>query len=324
LFFAWVFETLAGVRLGRRILLIALTSGLVVFLLALAWPWEREPEYKGRRLNQWLEMCALVPLGPDARGARTAEAANEAVRQIGTNALPVLLRWTERSAPPWKDRLYSALQPLASRLGQGEALLFDVLQGERRAHWLSTYGFSILGEDARAATPELVRIMTAGSGGTNAIYALSIIGEGALPPLLSVVTNRGFQPTVRGYAMYAICGMAGFGTNDAWGVRVLANCLEDPDLAEAAADSLAKLHVGADLLLPPMAKCLQSTNVTVRINAMYGVWKFGREGGVLAPALLRLLSESEARAKQPAWGDQAEREAITNALLSIARELVDW
>src|SRR6266404_522741 len=72
-----------------------LQIALVVFLVAIASlvMWQvfhnREPAYQGKRLTVWIDEFAKSWLFPDARGEAQA-----AIREIGTNALPLLLQWT--------------------------------------------------------------------------------------------------------------------------------------------------------------------------------------------------------------------------------------
>jgi len=63
---------------------IALWVGLAAVVFAMAWAIERprEPVYKGSRVTEWLQ----------ARDQYRREEAEEAVRQIGSNAIPSLIR----------------------------------------------------------------------------------------------------------------------------------------------------------------------------------------------------------------------------------------
>src|SRR5690242_9922901 len=76
----------------RRRWIVGLVAIAVVVLVAVAvWPGEREPEYQGKKLSEWLEMQEKYP----------AEAAH-AVRAIGTDAVPFLVRWADYRVPGWK------------------------------------------------------------------------------------------------------------------------------------------------------------------------------------------------------------------------------
>jgi hypothetical protein len=71
----------------RRILLV---SSLLAILGVISWlvlrPHDPEPIYKGKPLTYWRD-CLIYRTSDPSQGE-----ANEAVQQIGTNALPTLLR----------------------------------------------------------------------------------------------------------------------------------------------------------------------------------------------------------------------------------------
>src|SRR5438876_6833658 len=68
-------------------------AGAVVFLSR----GPHQPEYEGRRLSQWIDRLALrsPPASPEAE---------EAIRHIGTNALPWLVKWSLYDVP-WPRRM---------------------------------------------------------------------------------------------------------------------------------------------------------------------------------------------------------------------------
>src|SRR6266478_5031865 len=106
----------------RRLLYFLLVGAGAAVVVSLAWPRQREPEYKGRKLSEW----AFLVTGPfpyhDSAFPKMPEA-EEAIRQIGTNALPWLLRWIrfdhpKPEPPAWKERLAA----LANKLRPGLSL----------------------------------------------------------------------------------------------------------------------------------------------------------------------------------------------------------
>src|SRR6266480_1197120 len=74
---------------------------VVVGLLVCGLFREREPEYGGKRLSEWVQV-----LGAHAANGGDAHLADEAIRHIGTNALPYLLKWLSYETPNWKFKLY--------------------------------------------------------------------------------------------------------------------------------------------------------------------------------------------------------------------------
>src|SRR5947207_12947583 len=81
----------------RRIIWVLAGSALAALAVTLALPTERQPEYGGRKLEEWLKLYA------ESRSSFTdGQEAAEAVRHIGTNALPWLLEWTDYEPSGWK------------------------------------------------------------------------------------------------------------------------------------------------------------------------------------------------------------------------------
>ena len=122
----------------------------------LLWPVEREPEYKGKKLIVWIGLCrkGFYSRGPERAETRDAV---EAVRQIGTNAIPFLVRWMDYDPPAWKLALVAAKRRLPEPFGQSEFIeRWIVHKGQVDD---AMVGFSILGPDASGAVPELARLM---------------------------------------------------------------------------------------------------------------------------------------------------------------------
>ena len=127
----------------RRVYLILGVVGVVLAgVLVAVFSREREPEDGGKRLSEWVEMS------PD-KGAETA------IRQIGTNALPYLLKWILYETPSWKTKLYEAVNPALKSLNS-EWGLSDP-KALRSAYAASA--FPLLGRQAQQAIPELTLML---------------------------------------------------------------------------------------------------------------------------------------------------------------------
>ena len=125
-------------------------SALVAVGLAMLLPWEREPEYKGRKLSEWIEVQSR-------RYPRDLPERIEAVRHIGTNALPYLLKWIEGAELP---KTYTRLDSAAMKLMDRETARRWVRYRQRKFYRAicAQWAFEILGTDAAAARPELIRL----------------------------------------------------------------------------------------------------------------------------------------------------------------------
>jgi HEAT repeat protein len=261
---------------------------------------DQEPSYNGRSLSDWL--VALTDHSPEGE----PEVAEEAIRQIGTNAIPFLVR-------------YSGYTPSLLRLGSTAAI-------SRLGHWLgrdwgepwnrreargtgAMEALGILGPAAATAIPELTRLMNSSGDferARHATFALGHIGRQALPPLMTVLTNP--QSPLRGCAALSLSLL---GTNALPAVPILIEYLQaTTDLALCATTSLGKLQQEPHLVVPALINTLQDSRPEIRCAAARALGQFGDQARPAQPALVNLLSDT----------DEGTRYAVTNALRAIAPE----
>ena len=135
----------------RRKGIILLTSAIVVvgFCFVLFGDRESQPQYQGRSLSSWLAIY-------DDLDPTTFEQAEEAIQQIGTNALPYLLRWIQYEPPAWRTSLRDGVP---SRIWDNSSFqrLISGRAGRRAAY--ARDGFRILGTNAVPVLPELERLL---------------------------------------------------------------------------------------------------------------------------------------------------------------------
>src|SRR6266404_2982002 len=99
----------------RRVYLLVVVLVVAGVLVAVFARREREPEYGGKRLSEWVRQYYQPR---KYGGSPNADIdASSALRNIGTNALPHLVRWLNYyEAPPWKSRLFGVVNPWLRRL----------------------------------------------------------------------------------------------------------------------------------------------------------------------------------------------------------------
>jgi HEAT repeat protein len=305
----------------RRYLLL----GILVVAVAVVARWSisslREPAYKGRRLGLWLAGYSSDHSSPEV---------DEAVRQMGTNCLPLLLRWLSAKHLGWTNQLGLPLPLLDARLVE-----------VRRAQ--ATQAFEALGEEAWAAVPALIEIYQQNlstAPGRAAARALSTIGPSAtnaVPFLLGGATNA--DPGVR---VVAVGTLSQIVSAPEQVVPVLICSLNDPDqevrdmaafalacyrkeakpaipaLLEKLKDpyhqvrgnaiwALAEAHAPAALAVPALTTALQDPQGFVRARAAQALGTFGAEAMPARKALIQLLSDP----------DQGVRDHVTQSLRSI-------
>jgi len=241
-------------RILLAFLLVALIGGLGWLVLR-----PREPAYQGKRLSVWLEQYwgSYSTLFADPNSPALLDAKN-AIRQIGTNGLPSLLRLTSARDSPLKKQLLAQVpSPWQRRLRLPLPALHD--------HWLGLNGFEILGPTATAAVPSLARL----------------------------ASDR--DPDVREAAVSALLN---FGPEAQAAVPVLLKCLNDPRDAVSvnAMTCLGNIHAQPELVIPVMMDYLtgRAPATLIRIGAVRGIGNFGAQAKPAVPTLLRLLNDEDA------------------------------
>ena len=168
--------------MNRRRVFIALAACAVVSLILLLWPSQPEPTYQNRRLSSWLLDSGPFPSGHD-------QGAGEAIRQMGTNTIPCLLKWLNYERPAWRDKVVLVYDKLPGAL-QNQSLKESLATG--RAQKLSEaalWTFELLGPEAASAVPELTRMLEDPAKSALAgrvMYCLGGIGEPARPALPAI------------------------------------------------------------------------------------------------------------------------------------------
>lgn len=125
---------------------------LVLIAVALVTTWVKFNSplcYQGKPLARWLTQLQ----SPNSTDRQTAE---EAVKAIGTNAIPTLVKYLGRTNTWLGMRATEALTPAAKKLG----LVDWDRWSENYYHSRAMCAFRTLGTNAQIATPALLALMT--------------------------------------------------------------------------------------------------------------------------------------------------------------------
>src|SRR5882762_7135488 len=128
----------------RRILTVTLLTAVLGFVSWLLLSQPSEPVYQGKPLSYWCYQYE-IDSSPDSESQLRAETA---IRAIGTNAIPTLLRWLKA-----KDSKLKLLQ-LASKQ---HSVNIRWKTAENR-HYEALQGFFALGTAGKSAVPALIEI----------------------------------------------------------------------------------------------------------------------------------------------------------------------
>jgi HEAT repeat protein len=141
------------------------------------------------------------------------------------------------------------------------------------------------------------------------MVALSFVGPRGFQPLINLVTNTGAPPMLRNFAAQMLAEV-NLGTNAAWVVPGLLQCLEDPTVTSQVAVTLGELKAEPNLVVPTLIGYLESTNLVKRSAAATALGDYGPTAVEAVPLLLRASTSEYSLLRRTA----------TNALLKIAPE----
>jgi HEAT repeat protein len=136
--------------ISRISIVAVLVAGAVVILI---YQNLREPRYQGISLSGWLTeyLDARFRDRPFPDPGAAEQSAARAVKEIGTNAIPTLLKWLRARKSPVRERLNSLLEK--------QRMVRFHFRTDSELIWFANWGFAILGDDAMPAVPALVQLM---------------------------------------------------------------------------------------------------------------------------------------------------------------------
>jgi hypothetical protein len=284
------------VQIAVAVLLVAIAG--VVIWRALR---PQEPVYQGKPLSSWL-IASTTTGTPQAQ-----EQANAAVRQVGTNALPTLLRMLRVKDSPLKVKLMA--------LADKQHVVKIRYTSAEKWNVAAFHAFLALGTNAQSAAPALPEIANENISHASRAYAISALGaigppaSEALPSLFRWATNA--DADVRFSAFWSL---AEIGAELDRVVPLLTNALRDPYYAARAGAVEALGKLGADakiavpaLVVPLLTNVLHDPSLSIQRMAVEALGKFGPDAKIAVPALVELLNASTGFL----------REGSTNALKKI-------
>jgi HEAT repeat protein len=208
--------------------LVALTSGAA----------DKEPVYQGRTLTQWTR--DIDPHYAVAVGHEPPEWI--AIRTMGSNAIPTLLKWMAQKDPP---------EPQKPNL----APCYTVVRSER-----AVLAFHILGEAAGPAIPELTRLAITTRDPERAdrcINALAAIGPESLPSFIEILTNGTYRARFSALEWFPALHV-----DNTPAMAGMINCLthKNENLGFRAAQTLSESAIPEPILVPALTNALTTAS----------------------------------------------------------------
>jgi hypothetical protein len=233
----------------------------------------REPVFDGKRLSVWLEAYQKTIPRPEYEGdPRMRARAEEAVRKVGTNAMPWLLQELSAKEATRRDEL-------PTNFYSGKAI---------RRRWLAAAAFEILGPAARDAAPALIRLLDDKQTSYTAATALGGIGEESIPVLTRALSDT--HACARESAA-RVLGL--FGAKAQSAVPALVRCASDRDdsVRGFATFSLGQIGQAPEVVVPVLIVNLRDPCHSARWNAACALGKFRSQAKPAVPALLEVVRE---------------------------------
>lgn len=283
------------------LLLLIPCLALVIGLLTLPRR-EHEPQYQGQPLSHWVLL---------SQRAVQSDEADKAISEIGTNALPLLMKWIRYERPAWRGELAKDNHPILQRfVGPFVTTKREVLADA------SLFGFKTLGANAAIAIPELTGLMRNASApqtAFRAMGALSQIGTNGLRPLISAIQDPKYPFHYRAVATIAF--MHASPVSATVTTPVLIQCLSDttnPRIPLVAALGLGHSKCAPQLSIPALTRCLATASASeqLRCAAVQSLARFGAQATNALPELTNALTDPSLLV----------RSAATNAIEKIKSE----
>jgi len=212
----------------KRKAIIILAAAVIAVLVVVLWPGPKEPEYQGKKLSKWFEEYVENSV---TNSQKTLEA-EDAIRHIGSNAVPVLIEWV-KSKPPaaWRRKL---LRIVSDRRFIGDPRVISLLRGSSELRvWRATMGFRFIGEQGSSAATELTTLAsdpTAPDTAEAAMLSLGPIGPQGIISLSRLITNQTLPSDFRIRAVRVCTLYLGTNRDDKLlAVQAIRPALRDPD-----------------------------------------------------------------------------------------------
>jgi hypothetical protein len=280
-------------KLKQAMILFGLGATIAVVLYG---AFTQEPRYKNRPLSYWVLVNG---------GTRRDDQYDPkyAISQIGSNALPYLLKWMKQKPNNCQIWLRASAQRY-SFVGKLVPLWMMGPGIEDRARD-ALLALECLGPAGYCAIPELAPLAMNRTNeflAEHATTALCNMGPNATPALLDLITNQ--QAITRELAIYCV-GKSG----NVAAIPVLLRCTHDPDtsVASSAARALGQLKTQPSTVVPVLVRLLEQPTLPTSeepaalsnqardllYDTVWALGEFGTNAEAAAPELLRHLAENE-------------------------------
>lgn len=261
-----------------------------------------EPSHGGHPLSHWVEQIQPDPSAGAYMPFRFTAESEAAIRAIGTNAIPTLLRWIKRPEQGLNARITNWVEndriPFFVRLKLG-SLIRQTYRPDQ-----ATLVFRVLKQDAKDAIPLLTQMLHSPQNSHWAVLALCAVGTDGVSSLqqeYSAISDE-IHRVHRANIIHPL----------EHGITPELEPLFAPFLAQvmsqdshaaarmAAAQLLGKLTNSAAIVVPALTQALEHQDGGVRFMAAGSLEQFGAAAASAIPSLQVALNDGSPQVRTSA------------------------
>ena len=249
---------------------------LILPLLVLgagAFIWTKiTPSYQGKRLDYWLSNL-------DSSKKDDRREAKEAIKKIGAKAVPFLggeLHRRDSKLNQW----------LANEFGT--PFEFTPSEDYKKRALLA---LDILGPEGRKALPDLKKMLRRGELPSSVVNTIVHVDPEPMDFLIEMMSHTNSK--VRSAVSWKLGQLQ---PHDEKSIKMLISALADPelDVRSGSANSLGKIGLFPELVVPALAASLDATKRMVEMNKVrYSPRRYGAKAKLAVPKLLILIEKRE-------------------------------
>jgi HEAT repeat protein len=281
----------------RATLLAIILIGIVAAVLWVTRS-PNEPTYQNKSLHAWLRDLQIG----DA-STSDPDAARLAFREMGTNAIPSLVKIIESGGPP--------VQRAVLKFNQKQSVVKLPFGQPWNQTMAATWALCAMGTNARPALPALTNLLLHTNELIPSAIVLASIGSDAIPILLATLTNKDWR--IRD----AVAAGLGYARADADVVvpALIARLQDNQQVQYTAAISLGELHAKPEAVVPALTNAFPSADSLLRRLILGSLGQFGGQATQAMPTIITALKdENEDVRGNAAWAfKQIDPDAATKA-----------
>lgn len=254
------------------------------------------PIYQGRSLDSWITQLddgdrdhetglALSAWPTGAAVSKSKAAATEAIRQIGTNAIPFLVAEVTRNDPRTLIKLKNFLR---NHTRFGTAGLSNRIEKQKILRHQAALGLAALGPDAKPALPELMKAFHTSYHTKQVTISIAAIEPEGWIELTKAITNSNESLALHGIWGLGMHRAAVPGTIDAL-LHTLTN--SSSTLIDISAWALGEIRQEPERVVPALISALDSPSADLRRQAVSSLGKFRSQAESAIPALRLTLED---------------------------------